>query len=188
MCRVFRHLGGDVRLDLLFSPMHDPYGIQYLRPNEALQNVRLRAGLQCPLREHISREGRENDDARRGLLASDCNDGIQAAHVRHLKIHQCHIRIELPVKLHRFPAVRSFSHQLHIGLGGYQSSNPGSQQGMVVCRKNADEVRVVHDERRLVNLGSHATPPCTRLHLHSSSTRCRNRAQAIARSESIGLF
>ena len=105
MRHVLRDFGCNVRLDLLFASVHIANGIQYLGANQAFQHVSLCASLQSPLREHVARVRCENDDACSGLLCPDRDDGIQPAHIRHLKIHQRHIRFELPVQLHRLVSV-----------------------------------------------------------------------------------
>ena len=126
------YLGGDVGLNEPLSRINNPNSVQYLGSNQALQHVSLCSSFQRPLRQNVARIGRQYNDSRGGGLTLDCNNGIQAAHVRHLQVHQGHIGIELAVKLHSLPPGRRFRDQLHVGLCADQRPNTGTQQRMVI--------------------------------------------------------
>ena len=45
--------------------------------------------------------------------------------------------------LDRFPSIRSFADQHHVGLIGYQSGDPISDYGMVIDRQNSNDFAIV---------------------------------------------
>src|SRR5262249_52968308 len=58
----------------------------------------------------------------------------------HLQVDQSHIGPELHKRLDGLISIRSFAHQLHIGVPMQHVSNPFEDQGMVVDSKDSNSI------------------------------------------------
>src|SRR6266481_4333914 len=65
-------------------------------------------------------------------LAANCADGVDAAHLRHLQVHQGDVRM-MPSKLFdRLQSITGFRNQFHVYLMPDQRGDAGAEKGMVV--------------------------------------------------------
>jgi hypothetical protein len=79
--------------------------------------------------------------------------------VRHLNIHQSHVR-SVPSKLFDgFLSVGRLRYDFHIGLSLYQGRDPFAQQGMIINGEDPNQVRIgTHESSAYEQPKSSATP------------------------------
>src|SRR5262249_33203382 len=89
---------------------------------------------------NIAGIGGENDDSCFRELGANRADGVDAVHLRHLKVHQRDIRTVLPELFHRLAPVRGFADHLQIRLTRDQRSDAVAEHRMVIYRENSNHV------------------------------------------------
>jgi hypothetical protein len=86
-----RHAGLEQRAALV----DHAHGAEQLVARRALEQVALRAGLDGVEDPLVGVVGREHDDTRVGLHLANLADGPRAVHIRHVQVHQRHVRVQL---------------------------------------------------------------------------------------------
>ena len=71
-------------------------------------------------------------------LRSNGDERVEAIHLRHLHVHQRHVRTVRAELLDRFPTVGGFCDHGHIRLNPHETGDPFAHQWMVVDRENAN--------------------------------------------------
>src|ERR1700746_3797661 len=110
-------------MDALRSEMDDSNRLQKFLPYIVLENVGLRAGFQSALSKHVAGVSCKDDDSRVRKFTSNRNDGVDAAHFRHLQIHKTQIRVMCTELYNRLVSIAGFRDQLHVGLIGDERSD-----------------------------------------------------------------
>ena len=110
-----------------------------------LEQVALSTGLQGAQNVHIALVGRQHDHFCIRKLGSNGDERVEAIHLRHLNVHQRHIRTVRAELLDRFPPVGSFCDHGHIRLNSHETGDPFAHHWMVVDRENANPGAVGHD-------------------------------------------
>ena len=131
-----RHL----RADAFAAGVHVADGVQKLLLQEALEQVRLRAGFERPHRLDVAAIRRQDDDACAGEFTANGHERVDAVDLRHLHVHQRDVRLVSPKQLNRLASVRRLRHQSHVWLRGKQGGDPSSQQCMVVDGQNSNRL------------------------------------------------
>src|SRR6185503_11769956 len=125
-----------------------------------LEQVALSAGLQGAKNMHIALVGRQHDHSCVRELGSDGDERVEAIHLRHLNIHQRHIRTVRAELLDRFATVGGLCDHRHIRLNLYETGDPIAHDRMIVHRENPDGRAVAaHDP----------SPPTCRAALNANS-------------------
>ena len=78
------------------------------------------ARLERPQNLDISYVSGQHDDSCPSEFATNRDDGLDAVHLRHLQIHQCHIRPVHSKLLYRLKAIGSLCDEFHVGLSGQE--------------------------------------------------------------------
>ena len=115
-----------------------------------LEQVALSTGLEGAENVHIALVGRQHDHFCIRKLRSNGDERVEAIHLRHLNVHQRHIRTVRAELLDRFPTVGGFCDHGHIRLNSHEAGDPVAHQWMVVDRKNANRASCRVMTRRLV--------------------------------------
>ena len=111
-----------------------------------LEQVALRTGLHGAQNVHIALVGRQHDDFCIGELRSNGEERVEAIHLRHLNVHQRHVRPVRAELLDRVPTVGGVCDHRHIRLNPDQTGDPFAHDGMVVDRENPNgRAGVAHD-------------------------------------------
>ena len=111
---MVRELRRNFGMDALLSGMNDSNRLQKFLPYVVLENIGVHAGFQSALGQHVASVSCENDDSRVRKFTSNRDDGIDAAHLRHLQVHQDHIRSVYAELCNRFMPIAGFRDQLHV--------------------------------------------------------------------------
>jgi hypothetical protein len=82
--------------------------------------------------------GCQNDDASFRELATNGADGIDTAHLRHLKVHQSDVRTMRSKLFERLASIGSLRDELHICLIPNQRGNAFAQKWMVIYGQHSN--------------------------------------------------
>ena len=104
-------------------------------------------------------------------LRSNGDERVEAIHLRHLHVHQRHVRTMRAELLDRLATVGGFCDHRHIRLDRHETGDPFAHQWMVVDRENPNWRAVAaHD----------ASPPAACRRLDGSSRDHQERLAAVA--------
>ena len=112
-----------------------------------LDQVALSTGLQGAEDVHIALVCRQHDDSCLRELRPNGDERVEAIHLRHLNVHQRHIRAVHAELLDRFSTIRRFGDHGHIRLNFHQTGDPLAHEWMVIDRENPN--------RRAASLKTH---------------------------------
>src|SRR5688572_325964 len=118
--------------------MDRPDGVEQIRMERVLEQVTLSAGLESAENMYIALVRRQHDDPCVRKLRSNGDERVEAIHLRHLNIHQRHVRMVRTESLDRFATVGGLCYHRHIRLNPNETGDPIAHHGMVVHRENLD--------------------------------------------------
>ncbi len=122
----------DLEVDAAPTRMNRPDRLQKFATHLALEHVGLSARLDGTLCQDVPQVGGQHDDACRFELAPDGGNGVDAAHVGHLQVHQRHIGSEQTELFYRLAPVRRLARELDVGRFGDQREDAFPHERMVV--------------------------------------------------------
>ena len=126
--------------------MDRAYRIHQFLIQAVLHQIAACASLQRTQYLDIAHVGREYDNFRVREFTPNGGDCIEAAHLRHLQIHQGHIGPMSPESLQRLAPIRSLGHQAHVRLRVEKRGNSLADNMMVVYDENSYGIRfIIHD-------------------------------------------
>jgi hypothetical protein len=80
----------------------------------------------------FTRIRRQDDDSNLRKITPNSDDGLDAAHVRHLQVYQRSLRTMLPGLFNRFDSGRYLRDHLHVRFGVDQPRDPVAQRPVIV--------------------------------------------------------
>src|SRR6516165_1069245 len=112
---------GGLRGKRLSAGVHGTDSLPQLSVQRGLEKVGLRTGLERSQNVYVARIGGQHDDACLGKFAADCNDGIEAGHLRHLQVHVCNVGPVGPELLDGIASIVGFGDQLHVRFASHEA-------------------------------------------------------------------
>ena len=94
-----------------------------------LEQVALSTGLEGAENVHIALVGRQHDDSCIRELRSNGDERVEAIHLRHLNVHQRHVRTVRAELLDRFATVGGFCDHGHIRLNSHDCGQKAPNGG-----------------------------------------------------------
>ena len=101
-----------------------------------LEQVALSTGFEGTQNVHVALIGRQHDQFGIRELRSNRDQRIEAIHLRHLNVHQRHVRTVRAELLDGFPTVGRFCDHGHIRLNPHETGDPFAHDWMVVDDEN----------------------------------------------------
>src|SRR6202453_1316049 len=142
---MFGHLHRDFLGDAAMARVHQPNGIDQLRPEHAFQEIPGSSRLEPAQSLYISSVGGQDNDASSGpLLANGC-DRVDSVGLGHAEIHQRDVGPVHAKQGDRLVPISRLSHHGHVGLRHNCARYPTPQERMIVYRKHSDWLLVTHD-------------------------------------------
>ncbi len=124
--------------------MYRAYCVHQFLVQAVLHQISTCSGFQRAKHLDVAHVGREHDDLCIRKFVPNGNDGIKAAHLRHLQIHQSNVGPMGTEALQGLPPVGRFGHQTHIWLSVQKCGNSLADDMMVVDDENTDGFRFGH--------------------------------------------
>src|SRR5580704_628788 len=103
-----------------------------------LEQIGLSTGLERTQNLRIACVCRQHDHFCIRKFVANRNQGVDAAHLRHLQVHKRDVRTVRPELLNGIAPVGCLAHQDHIALNANQTGDPLPHNWMVVNRKNSN--------------------------------------------------
>src|SRR5271167_4341026 len=106
--------------------------------NGVLEQVASCSCLECAKDLYIAFVRRQHDDFRVGKFCPNCDDRIQAVHLRHLQVHERDVRAMRTELLDCLTPIRGFGDQSQLTFGTDEYSYALAYENMIVHCKNPD--------------------------------------------------
>ena len=106
--------------------------------NHIFEQVTSCSRFECAKNLHIAFVRRQHNDFRFGKFSPNCDDGIQAVHLRHLQVHQRDVRPMRTKLLDSLAPIGCFGDQSHTGLSAEEYGYALPYENMIVNCENAD--------------------------------------------------
>src|ERR1044072_3735405 len=110
-----------------------------------LQQVPACACLQRTLDLDVTFESRQHHDPCFGKLTPNCDQNVDATHVRQSQVQQSHVRHVLPELLSSLGTRRRFTDKRHVRLIVHECGDALTQQRMIVNTEDSNRWFITHD-------------------------------------------
>src|ERR1700687_217850 len=94
--------------------------------------------FECAKNLYITLVGRQHNDLSIGKFCQNCDDRIEAVHLRHLQVHERDVRAMRTELLDCLAPIRCLGHQSHIGHRADKYRYALPYENMIVNCKNPD--------------------------------------------------
>src|ERR1700722_6675518 len=142
--KMLHELNCDLGRDVFLADMHLADRIYELFSGHAFEHVALRSRLQRALNLGISFKRRKHDHTGVCELCANDEQCIDAPHIRHPDIHECHVGPMFTKALNAFVPSECLCNQLHVGFISDDGRNAFPHERMVVNAEDSNPRRSAH--------------------------------------------